>query len=342
MKDYNPLIRKNILELLPYSSARSEYSGAAGTFLDANENPFGFYNRYPNSSQNTLKQRLSEIKNITAEQIFIGNGSDEIIDLTFRIFCEPGTDKALTFSPTYGMYKVAASINNVELIEMPLLDNFQIDRANLAKQLNDDCLKLIIICSPNNPTGNAFNADDIEFILKNFNGIVLLDEAYIDFCLEKSMVPRVQQYPNLIVCQTLSKAWGLAAVRIGIGIMSSELLGYFDKVRAPYNASSVNQQVALYQLQKEDEYQQNLQIIINEKYNLIAELRQLSIVKKVYPSDTNFLLIEVTNADNLYQKLIQQQIIIRNRNSIIKNCVRITIGSPEENQQLLHALKLIS
>ena len=332
-------VRKNIQALAPYSSARDEYSGKEGIFLDANENPFGIYNRYPDPYQPALKEKLAQIKNTSADQIFIGNGSDEAIDLAFRIFCEPGQDKALTFVPTYGMYEVSANINDVELIKLPLNEEFQIDRNLLQPFFSDKNLKLIFICSPNNPTGNLLRTDDIEFILKNFNGIVLIDEAYIDFCDQPSFIQKINEYPNLIVIQTLSKAWGLAGIRLGIGYMNEEILSYFNRVKAPYNISTVNQQTALDILSRELDYQQKVKDILAEKEQLIQNLSGVKGILTIYPSDANFLLVEVENADELYEKLIARKIIIRNRNSVIKNCVRISVGTPEENEQLLNALK---
>ena len=336
------LVRKNILNLAPYSSARDEYEGTEGVFLDANENQFGTYNRYPDPQQNKLKARLAEIKNVKASQIFLGNGSDEVIDLAFRIFCEPNIDKALTFTPTYGMYEVSANINSVELIKLPLNTEFQIDRKSVQPYFLDENLKLIFICSPNNPSGNLIQSDDIEFILENFNGIVIIDEAYVDFCLEATFAEKLIQYPNLIISQTLSKAWGLAGVRLGIALMNEELLSFYNKVKAFYNISSINQLTALETLNKTEEFQENVETILIEKSRLIQELQLLKIVRKIYPSDTNFLLVEVENANEIYSQLIAQQIIIRNRNSIVENCVRITIGTSDENKKLINALKTLS
>jgi histidinol-phosphate aminotransferase len=336
------LVRKNILNLAPYSSARDEYEGTEGVFLDANENPFGAYNRYPDPQQNKLKQRLSEIKNVNPKQIFLGNGSDEVIDLAFRIFCEPNLDKALTFTPTYGMYEVSANINSVELIKVPLNSDFQIDRNSVQPYFADANLKLIFICSPNNPSGNLIQSDDIQFILENFNGIVIIDEAYIDFCPQAAFSEKLKLYPNLIISQTLSKAWGLAGLRLGIALMNEELLCFYNKVKAPYNISSVNQKVALETLNKTIEFQEKVKIILNEKAKLIQELQMLKLVKKIYPSDANFLLVEVENANEIYSQLIAQQIIIRNRNSVVANCVRITVGTSEENKKLVNALKTLS
>lgn len=333
------LVRKNIRVLAPYSSARNEYSGKEGFFLDANENPFGIYNRYPDPYQPALKQKLAEIKNTNPETIFIGNGSDEIIDLAFRVFCEPKQDKALTFIPTYGMYEVSANINDVELIKLPLNKNFQIEKKHLEPYFSDEFLKLIFICSPNNPTGNLLKTEDIEFILEKFTGIVIIDEAYIDFCEQPSFITKISKYPNLIIIQTLSKAWGMAGIRLGIGYMNEEILSYYNRVKAPYNISVINQQIAMEVLNNEEKFTQEVRAILIEKQRLIQNLSELKMIKKTFPSDANFLLVEVENAGELYGKLIEKKIIIRNRNSVIKNCVRISVGTFEENEELLNALK---
>lgn len=333
------LVRKNIRVLAPYSSARDEYSGKEGFFLDANENPFGIYNRYPDPYQPALKQKLAEIKNTNPETIFIGNGSDEIIDLAFRVFCEPKQDKALTFVPTYGMYEVSANINDVELIKLPLNKNFQIEKKDLEPYFLDEFLKLIFICSPNNPTGNLLKTEDIEFILEKFTGIVIIDEAYIDFCEQPSFITKISKYPNLIIIQTLSKAWGMAGIRLGIGYMNEEILSYYNRVKAPYNISVINQQTAMEVLNNEEKFTQEVQTILIEKQRLIQNLSELKMIKKIFPSNANFLLVEVENAGELYGKLIEKKIIIRNRNSVIKNCVRISVGTSEENEELINVLK---
>lgn len=339
MFDLKNIVRKNILNLKAYSSARDEYTGKASVLLDANENPFGSLNRYPDPQQKELKNSLSELKNIDAKNIFIGNGSDEVIDLAFRIFCSPEKDKALTFSPTYGMYDVSANINNIELIKVPLTDDFQINIDETKPYLNDEYLKLIFICSPNNPTGNTINTADIECILNNFNGIVLIDEAYIDFSPEASWNKKLAEYPNLIVSQTFSKAWGLAAVRVGIAYTNRNIINLFNKVKPPYNVSELNQKAAINALDNTTEFEKNKQHILFEKEKLSEALKALPLIKKVYPSDANFLLVEIENATELYNNLVFQKIIIRNRNNVIKNCVRITIGCLEENSKLLNALK---
>jgi len=333
------ITRKNILTLEGYSSARDEYTGEASVYLDANENPFGNLNRYPDPQQQALKKSLSALKNIPVDNIFIGNGSDEVIDLTFRIFCNSGKDKALTFSPTYGMYDVSANINDVALLKIPLTDNFQINLDEVNPNLKDESLKLIFICSPNNPTGNTINTADIEYILNNFNGIVIIDEAYIDFSQGDSWNKKLAEYPNLIVSQTFSKAWGLAAARVGVAYTNTNIISLFNKVKPPYNVSELNQKAAINALENTTEFEKNKQQILIEKVKVTKILKTLIQVKKVYPSDANFLLVEVNNAIETYNNLVTQKIIIRNRNSVIKNCIRITIGSPEENTKLINALK---
>ncbi|CAM1371470.1 histidinol-phosphate transaminase [Tenacibaculum xiamenense] len=338
----NSLIRPNILKLEAYSSARDEFKGEAEVFLDANENPFGDLNRYPDPNQSEIKKKLSKIKNIDSNQIFIGNGSDEVIDLVFRIFCEPGVDKALTFSPTYGMYNVSASINNIELLKLPLDKNFQIDTDQLGAYINDESLKLIFICSPNNPTGNCFNKASVEYILNNFKGIVIVDEAYIDFSLEESYISKVNDFPNLIVCQTFSKAWGLAGVRVGVAYANSDIINWFKKVKPPYNVSTLNQQAVLDRLKNRAQFEIEKNIILNEKEKLIKRFEELDLVKKIYPSEANFILIEVSNANEIYQTLVSQKIITRNRNKIVRNCLRITVGNSDENDRLVNTMEKIS
>jgi histidinol-phosphate aminotransferase len=335
----NKLIRTNIRSLKAYSSARDEYCADDGVFLDANENPFGTLNRYPDPYQNKLKEKLAEMKDLSPEQIFVGNGSDEVVDLTFRIFCEPGKDKALSFSPSYGMYEVAAEINDIELIKLPLNSEFQMDLKSLEPYLKEENLKLIFICSPNNPTGNVMNQKDVEYILNRFKGILLIDEAYIDFAPDFSMISLLQQYENLIISQTMSKAWGLAGARVGMAFANEKIISYFNKTKPPYNVSALNQEAALKVLNSLSLFEERRNQILEERSKLQTELMKFPMVKKVYDSDANFLLVEVENADFLYKKLISQKIIIRNRNNQIRNCVRITIGSPPENQQLLIALK---
>ena len=339
--DIKKLVRQNILNLKPYSSARDEFKGGNGIFLDANENPFGELNRYPDPYQRKIKEKLSELNQISIENIFLGNGSDEVIDLAFRIFCEPKKDKVLIFSPTYGMYEVSANINDVEILTLDLTNDFQIDLKSLKPYLNDENIKIIFICSPNNPTGNSIQ--NIKYILENFNGIVFIDEAYIDFSPEESFRNQIKNYPNLIVSQTFSKAWGMASVRVGIAYASEEIIRFYNKTKPPYNISQINQNVILNALNDENIklVQDNIKVILNEKKLLIQNLEKLKLVKKIYPSDANFILIEVDNADKIYQMLVDENLIVRNRNSAIKNCLRITVGSPEENQKLIATFKNI-
>jgi histidinol-phosphate aminotransferase len=342
MIDIEKQIRPNIKNLKPYSSARNEFIGNNGVFLDANENPFGEYNRYPDPDQKKLKQVLSKLKKVTSENIFLGNGSDEAIDLVFRIFCEPKQHKALQFSPTYGMYEVSAAINNVELLHVDLTDDFQIDIEKVKPFLDDENVKLIFICSPNNPTGNAISKKNVDFILKNFNGVVIIDEAYIDFSTSKSFVEDLATYNNLIVLQTFSKAWGMAGARVGMAFSNPTIINYFNKIKSPYNISQLNQKAVLDKLNQYELFEKEREEIIEERKKMAIALLPISFVKKVYPSEANFLLVAVTDANKIYQKLIDSKVIVRNRTSVIRNCIRITIGTKEENQQLLTALKTIA
>ena len=337
------IVRKNILDLKPYSSARDEFAKmeavrSESVFLDANENPFGELNRYPDPYQRTLKEKLSELKGISQERIFIGNGSDEIIDLSFRIFCSPGVDQALTFSPTYGMYSVSAEVNNVELIEIPLNKNFEIDMSSVAPYLIDPLVKLIFICSPNNPTGNCLNVESIQNILSEFSGVVVLDEAYIDFASTPSRIEILDDYLNLIVVQTCSKALGLAAARIGIAYANEEVIALFNKVKPPYNVSTLNQRAAIKALSNINSFENNKAIILEQRTELKRALDKIECVKRVYPSEANFLLVEVGDADRLYTHLINTDVIVRNRNGVVGNSLRISVGTPEENKALIKAI----
>ena len=339
MFDLTKIARENILNLLPYSSARDEFSGEDGIFLDANENPYGNLNRYPDPFQKALKKRIGEVRSISSEQIFIGNGSDEVIDILFRIFCNPGKDKALTFSPTYGMYDVSAAINDVELVKVPLDAAFAIDLDAVLPVLKDENLKLVFICSPNNPTGNSLSLEAIETILQNCKGIVLIDEAYIDFSSQASLVNLINKYDNLVVSQTFSKAWGLAAARVGIAFTNKAILNLMNKVKPPYNVSALNQQAALDTLNNTAQFDSNLESILQQKEMLKAELEQLDIVEQVYPSDANFFLVKVNDADGIYAQLVADKIIVRNRNKVVNNCIRITVGTAKENNTLINGLK---
>lgn len=334
------LVRKNIWNLKAYSTARDEFKGEASIFLDANENPLnGPYNRYPDPLQRKLKDKVSKLKDIGADNIFFGNGSDEPIDVVIRVFCEPGIDNIVAIDPTYGMYKVCADINNIEYSQVLLDANYQLNAEKLLAKV-DSKTKLIFLCSPNNPTGNLLNRGEIEKILKSFNGIVIIDEAYVDFSPEESWIVKLGEYPNLVVLQTLSKAWGMAALRFGMAFASSEIISLFNKVKYPYNINILTQnyvQEALDNLADKEEWVR----ILNEQRSVLkTELSKLSFVQEVYPSDANFILIKVLDANLIYNQLIEKGIIIRNRNSIslCQGCLRITVGTEAENKQLLSEL----
>lgn len=342
MAEINKLVRETVRALIPYSCARDEFKGKDGIFLDANENPYGDLNRYPDPYQRELKAAISKLKGVPEENIFLGNGSDEIIDLCFRIFCNPKSDKALTFAPTYGMYEVSASINDVKLVRVSLSDDFQIDAKSVLPKLKDPALKLIFICSPNNPTGNSMHAFEMESIISGFGGIVVIDEAYIDFSEQASFKNLIGRYNNLIVMQTFSKAMGLAAARVGMAFMDTALAGYFNKMKPPYNISSPNQKAALKCLKGYELLKNKISLIKNERKRLAYELEKISIIEKVFPSDSNFLLVKTGNADLIYSELINNKIIVRNRNKIVPGCIRITVGTKRENDMLLGAMRRIS
>ena len=342
MVDVNKLVRDSVKKLTPYSCARDEFTGKTGIFMDANENPYGNLNRYPDPYQSQLKKAISKVKEIKEEDIFLGNGSDEIIDLCLRVFCNPGVDKALTFTPTYGMYEVSSSVNDIEVIKVPLNDSFQIDLKKAEASFSDKNLKLIFICSPNNPTANSMNFKDVEYIITKFNGIVVIDEAYIDFSEKPSFVNLVNKYPNLIILQTFSKAFGLAAVRVGMAFSNPLIVHYLNKLKPPYNISTINQKAVLGKLDKMEEYKNQVFKIKKERERLSANLSKMKIAERVYPSDANFLLVKVKNASYIYNALVNRNIIIRNRSSLFDNCLRITIGKKSENNKLVNALKSIS
>ena len=342
MTNLNKLVRENVLKLSPYSSARDDFKGNTGIFMDANENPYGNLNRYPDPYQKELKSFISKVKGIEEDKIFLGNGSDEIIDLTFRVFCRPGVDKALTFTPTYGMYEVSASVNDVGVIKVPLNNNFQIDLRKAESQFPDKNLKLVFICSPNNPTANSMHHKDVEYIVANFSGIVLIDEAYIDFSDTPSFIELVNRYSNLIVMQTFSKAFGLAAARVGMAFLNPAIVQYFNKIKPPYNISTINQKAALNKLNKIEECKSQVTKIKKERERLSAILSEMDLAEKVYPSDANFLLVKVKNSSYIYNALVNKNIIIRNRSNLVDNCVRITIGTRSENNKLISALKSIT
>ena len=341
MNKLKSIVRNNILQLSPYSSAREEYSSSKEILLDANENPYGLLNRYPDPFQNKLKVSLSKMKKISKASIFIGNGSDQIIDLAFRVFCNPGVDKALTFIPTYGMYQVSADINNVELIKLALNKDFQIEKEGLKTLLKNPSIKLLFLCSPNNPTGNCINIEDILFLAKNFSGIVVIDEAYIDFSSRPSAIQLINSFPNLIVVQTLSKAWGLAGARIGIAYSNPELIGLFNKIKPPYNVSELNQRAACEALAKKRDYINQKRAILNEKEKLVNQLDEIEEVIKVFPSETNFLLVQFKNPKKIVRRLQKNRIIVRDRTKEIEGCLRITVGTAKENKLLVNKLKQI-
>lgn len=341
MFDINLLVRDNVRALIPYSSARDEFHGKEGVFLDANENPYGKLNRYPDPYQKELKSQISRIKKVPEENMFLGNGSDEIIDLAYRTFCRPGIDKALTFTPTYGMYEVCAGINDITFIKVPLTDKFQIDKDKAASALDDPFLKLIFICSPNNPTGNSINYADIESVIAGSRCIVLIDEAYSDFSGNQSFKNMTDKYPNLIVMQTFSKAFGLAAARIGMAFTNQQIVKYFNKLKPPYNISSLNQKAAIRQLIKYEKSMDQVRRIIRERERLKEALGKLKIVEKIFPSDANFLLVKIRDPDYVYNTLVERNIIVRNRSRIIPGCLRITVGTRSENNRLLTELNRI-
>lgn len=342
--DLNKLLRENIKKLSPYSSARDEFSGEAKVFLDANENSLGspltkWYNRYPDPHQHAVKDAISKIKGIAAEHIFLGNGSDECIDLLYRCFCEPKKDNVIICPPTYGMYEVSANINDVEIRKAPLLENFQLDLIHL-ENLVDANTKLIWICSPNNPTGNSLNREDIESVLNNFPGIVVIDEAYINFAKQKSFIQELTEYPNLVVMQTFSKAWGLAALRLGMAFASSEIISVMNKVKPPYNINQATQEFALKALEEVGQVNDMIKELVSMRDALIDVFEQIPIVEKVYPSDANFILVKINDARKIYEYLLTKGIVVRDRSNVklCDNCLRITIGTERENTLLVDAL----
>jgi histidinol-phosphate aminotransferase len=337
------LIRPHLLDLKPYSSARDEFTGTAEVYLDANENSFGSligknFHRYPDPYQKELKAAIAQLKKVPVEKIFLGNGSDEAIDLLIRLFCRPAKDKILIMPPTYGMYEVSARINDVEVVEMPLTEKFQIQISQVEEQMQAN-LKVIFICSPNNPTGNDFMADHVKAILDDFDGIVVVDEAYIDYTHRESYTRWLSAYPNLVVMQTLSKAWGIAALRLGMAFASTEIIHYLNKIKPPYNVNLQTQQLGLKVLLKKEEKEQQVEELLKQREILFQKLNKLDTVEHVYPSNANFLLIKVKNANQMYQYLMNKKVIVRDRSNVqlCGNCLRITVGTPAENDILLQA-----
>ncbi len=345
MININNLLRENIKMLKPYSSARDEYTGSIGIFLDANENSFGSVpdgdlNRYPDPHQSEIKKKLSKIKKTSSKNIFIGNGSDEAIDLLLRAFCEPGKDSVLTMPPTYGMYKVASDINDINVIEVPLTNDFQIATDDVINNITHST-KLIFICSPNNPSGNLLNRDSIRKILNSFDGIVVLDEAYIDFADEDSWINELESFNNLVVLQTFSKAWGLANIRVGMAYANEVIISVLNKIKYPYNVNGVSQQIIIEALNSEPIKNEVVLEIVSERDKLTEALSKLDDIEYIFPSDSNFILARVRGANDIYNYLLDNKIIVRNRSSMIncEECLRFTIGTKEENIRLIEMLK---
>jgi histidinol-phosphate aminotransferase len=344
MKSLQSLTRPVIWNLKPYSSARDEYKGVdASVFLDANENPYNApYNRYPDPLQLQLKGELSKMKGVPVENIFLGNGSDEAIDLVYRVFCEPGRDNVVAIDPTYGMYEVCANVNDVEYRKVQLDADYQFSADRLLAAA-DEHTKLIFLCSPNNPTGNALQRSEILSLLDRFEGLVILDEAYSDFSSEPTFSHLLSKYPNLIVFQTFSKAWGCASIRLGMAFASVEIIGLMNKVKYPYNVNLLTQQKALELLANHAQVVEWVKVLCEERTRLMERFSQLPCCLHIFPTDANFFLTRVTDANRIYAYLVQQGIIVRNRShvTLCGNCLRITVGTPEENQTLLEALKEI-
>jgi len=339
------LLRPNIRQLVPYSSARDEFKGEAQVFLDANENSLGspltrWYNRYPDPLQWKVKEALSKIKGLPPQHIFLGNGSDECIDILYRAFCNPGKDNVLINPPTYGMYEVSAHINDVEVRKAVLLDDFQLDLVHL-ENLVDEHTKIIWICSPNNPTANSMNRQDIEIVLNNFPGLVVVDEAYINFSRHRSFIGELQDYPNLVVLQTMSKAWGLAGLRLGMAFASEAIIDVYNKVKPPYNINQATQELALKALEETEQVNEMIRTLVAFRGQMEKSLLELPLVEKVYPSDANFLLVKMKDAKTVYTYLLQEGIVVRDRSKVelCEGCLRITIGTEKENKELLKALR---
>ncbi|WP_299109868.1 histidinol-phosphate transaminase [uncultured Winogradskyella sp.] len=347
MKNFNlnNLLRDNIKTIKPYSSARDEYKDITDgmLFIDANENPFNTnVNRYPDPQQVKLKSQLADLKGISENNILLGNGSDEVLDLIFRAFCEPNKDKIITLPPTYGMYAVLANINAVENLEVPLTEDFQPNFDEISRTAHSHT-KLLFVCSPNNPTANSFDANVIEELIEEFQGIVVIDEAYIDFSKEESWLSRLNEFPNLIITQTLSKAYGLAGIRLGICYASEDIISVLNKIKPPYNINQLTQDKASERLSNIEEIQNEVDIILNEREKLATELELIPLVEIVYASDANFLLVKVDEANKRYKQLIEKGIVVRNRTTqpLCENCLRFTVGTTVENEKLIKTLKAI-
>jgi len=352
MFSLNKILRENIKNLVPYSSARDEFKGGdlpngkqAFVFLDANENSFGSplpapYNRYPDPLQQKVKEKISEIKNVPLSNIFLGNGSDEAIDILFRAFCRPGIDNVIILPPTYGMYEVSANINDIALRKVPLTTDFQLNPEGIAVMI-DENTKLIFICSPNNPTGNSMDRTAIKTILANFNGVVVIDEAYINYSEQNSFIQELTEYANLVVLQTLSKAWGLAGLRLGMAFASEEIIEVFNKIKPPYNINQPSQQLVLEALDNIDQVNTWVKQIISERNQLVSGLKLFDCVVDIYPSDANFILVKTKYPRKIYNYLVEQGIIVRDRSRVelCEGCLRITVGTPGENQLLLNSIR---
>ena len=343
--DINNLVRKNIQNMKPYSSARDEFKdfNTEMIFLDANENPFeNGVNRYPDPQQNSVKLALADLKKINVNQILLGNGSDEVLDLLYRAFCEPNKDNIITLPPTYGMYGVLADLNAIENREIVLNSDFQPNVKSILESV-DTNTKIIFLCSPNNPTGNSFSDSAISELLENFNGIIVLDEAYIDFSERESWLAKIERYPNLVISQTLSKAFGMAGIRVGILYASASIIAIVNKIKPPYNINVLSQEKALERIMDSDKNSSDIQSIIDNKRNLLEQLSQIEFIEKIFPSDANFVLIKVDNASKRYNQLIDFGIVIRNRTTqlLCENCLRITIGTNLENEKLINVLRTL-
>jgi histidinol-phosphate aminotransferase len=341
MFDLKAIVRKNILDLKPYSSARDEYSGAEAVFLDANENPFNTpYNRYPDPAQRRVKELVSVIKNVPVPQIFLGNGSDEAIDLLMRAFCEPGKSNIISIDPSYGMYKVCANINDVQFIPVKLNTDFSLNSDEILNAVNENT-RMIFLCSPNNPTANSFDEEKIIKILENFSGLVVIDEAYIDFSEKRGFLPHLSKFENLVVLQTFSKAWGLAGIRLGMAFASEAITGIMNKIKYPYNINILTQNIAQKMLLNVEQKEKWVGLILRERNKLTEQISQLDFVKHIFPSDANFILIKVYEPRKVYDYLVDQQVIVRDRSrvTLCEGCLRITVGSPDENKLFVGAMK---
>ena len=343
--DLNSLLRPHIAKLQPYTSARDEYTGKIGVFLDANENPYGSvtdqdFNRYPDPYQSDLKAEIAKIKEVKSSQIFLGNGSDEAIDLLFRAFCNPGKDNVILLPPTYGMYEVSASINDVEIRRVSLTEDFQLQPEKIIAA-TDENSKIIFVCSPNNPSGNKVKREEIQFLLKNFKGIVVVDEAYIDFNDEPSFTTELGEFPNLLVIQTFSKAWGLASLRLGMAFGSEEIIRILNRIKPPYNISGLTQDTVLAAIRNTKRVEKMIGEILQERDFLEEKLAQMPFIQHIFPSQANFLLVKMPHASDVYNELIEQKIIVRNRSKVLlcDDCLRISVGTRSENEAFLQALE---